>query len=66
MKVQRGKHEVGGRRIRGLKARVGWMCCTSREGARCARLNSRGIRSGKFKLEVTVLIGAGSPEGAGT
>ena len=34
---------MGGKRIRGLKARVGCECCISRRGA---RLSSRGIPAG--------------------
>ena len=34
---------MGGKRIRGLKTRVGCECCISRREARWARLNSGGI-----------------------
>ena len=37
---------MGGKRIRGLKARVGCESCISSRGARWARLNSEGIPAG--------------------
>ena len=37
---------MGGRRIRGLKARVGCECCISRRDATWARLSSGGIPAG--------------------
>ena len=37
------RYEVNGKRIRGLKARVGYGCCISRREATWARLSSGGI-----------------------
>ena len=37
---------MGGKRIRGLKARVGCQCCISRREAAWARLSNGGILAG--------------------
>ena len=37
---------MGGKRIRGLKARVGCECCISRREATWARLSNGGIQAG--------------------
>ena len=37
---------MGGKRIRGLKARVGCECCNSRREATWARLNNGGVPAG--------------------
>ena len=42
---------MGEKRIRGLKARVGWECCISREGARKTGLSSGGIPAGGVRGE---------------
>ena len=40
---------MSGKRIRGLKARVGCECCISRREARWARLSSGGIPAGRVR-----------------
>ena len=37
---------MGGKRIRGLKARVGFECCISRKEATWARLSKGGVPAG--------------------
>ena len=40
---------MGGKRIRGLKVRVGCGCCISRRGAKWVRLSSGGIPTGGLR-----------------
>ena len=40
---------MGGKRIRGLKARVGCECCVSRKEASWARLSSGDIPAGELR-----------------
>ena len=42
---------MGGKRIRGLKARLGWECCISRREATWATLNNGGIPAGGVRGE---------------
>ena len=44
--MQRERYKVGGKRIRGLKARMGCECCISRWKATWATLSSGGIPAG--------------------
>ena len=53
---------MGGKRIRGLKARVGREYCISREGARWASLSRETYKMEEFEGEVTVLVGVESAE----
>ena len=57
---------MGGRGIRGLKARVGQKCCISRGGGKWARLNSGGIQAGDVRKGRYSVVGVGSPQVAET
>ena len=53
---------MGGKGIKGLKARVERECCISRGGT---RMNSGAYKLEESEEEVTELVGVGSPEKAG-
>ena len=56
------RYKVGGKRIRGLKARIECKCCISRRGPDWA---VEIYQLKKFEKEVTVLLGVESPKKAG-
>ena len=57
---------MGGKRIRGLKARVGWECCISRRGPDGPDSAVEVYQLEESEEEVTVLVGVGSPKKSGT
>ena len=56
---------MGGKRIRGLKARVGCECCINRRGPDGPVRAVEVYQLEESKEEVTVLVGVGSPKKAG-
>ena len=59
-------YEVSGKRIRGLKVRVGWECCISRGGPDGPDWAVEVYKLKESEKEVTVLVGVRSPEKVGT
>ena len=56
---------MGGKRIRGLKARVGCECCISRRGPHRPDRAVEVYQLEESKEEVTLLVGVESPKKAG-
>ena len=56
---------MGRKRIRGLKARVGWERCTSRGGSDGPGSTVEVYKMEEFKEEDTMLVGVVSPEEVG-
>ena len=57
---------MGGKRIRGLKARVGCECCISRRTSDGPNRAVEVYQLDEAEEEITVLVEVGSPKKAGT
>ena len=63
VRVQERRYRVGGKRIRGLKARMGCKCCISRRGP---DQPVEVYQLEESEEEVTLLVSIASPKKAGT